>query len=220
MPMRSSRLCRECSTVLEIERSIPFCPACGQSVARFEVHEGRCAWCRREGTRLSGTVRVGPYEQHLGHLVRAYKYAGREELEPLLGRWLAEAVARSPWFEKIEVVSTVPAHWWDRLRRPLHAAETLAKFVARRIDRPFVPLLRRRYPGRRQTGLTGIERRENVRGLFAPARAVTLQKARVLLVDDVKTTGATLEQCAKILKRQGASEIYAAVIAARDWQNP
>jgi competence protein ComFC len=214
--MRSSRLCQECSTAIEIERSIPFCPTCGQSVARFEVHEGRCALCRQEGTRLSGTVRVGPYDQLLGHLVRAYKYGGREELEPLLGHWLTEAVAQSPWFERIEVVSTVPTHWWNRLRRPLHAAEALAKYVARRIERPFVPLLRRRHPGRRQTGLTGMQRRENVRGLFGPARAVTLEKARVLLVDDVRTTGATLEQCAKILKRQGAREIYAAIVVKRD----
>jgi predicted amidophosphoribosyltransferase len=96
----------------------------------------------------------------------------------------------------------------------------LAEFVARHTKLPFVPLLRRRYPGRRQTGLSEMERRENVRGLFAPARAVTLQKARVLLVDDVRTTGATLEECAKILKRQGAREVYAAVVAERDWQNP
>jgi competence protein ComFC len=220
VPMRSSLLCRGCWTAVEIERSIPFCPTCGQSVARFEVHEGRCASCRREGTRLSGTVRVGPYERRLGHLVRAYKYAGRLELGPLLGHWLAEAVTQTPWLERIEVVSTVPAHWWDRLRRPLHAAETLADYVARHVERPFVPLLRRRRPGRRQTGLTGPQRRENVRGLFAPAHGVSLAKARILLVDDVRTTGATLEECAKVLKRQGAREIYAAIVVKSDWQNP
>jgi predicted amidophosphoribosyltransferase len=77
-------------------------------------------------------------------------------------------------------------------------------------------VLRRVRGGPHQIGLSHSQRVENVRGAFAMARGVTLRGARLLLVDDVMTTGATLNECAKVLRRGGAAEVYAAVVLTVD----
>lgn len=149
---------------------------------------------------------------HLGRLTRLYKYQARHELQPLLGGWLADAVARAPWFDRAEALVCVPTHWTRRMTRALYAPAHLVADVSRRIGRPSVPLLRRVKRGRHQIGLSYEERVRNVRGAFALRRGVELMGTRVVLMDDVKTTGATLNECARILREHGAAEVYAAVL--------
>jgi ComF family protein len=213
----SSSLCAECTEVIERERGGATCPTCAASVAPYEVSLGRCGQCRGRSLRIAGTVRVGIYRTLLGQLLRAYKYEGREELQTLLGGWLAEAIHNAPWQDRIEAVVSVPTHWKRRFNRPFHAADALAAHVAVRIGRPNVSVLRRIRAGPHQIGLSPTERTANVRGAFALRKGVTLRDARVLLVDDVKTTGATLEECAKVLRRGGAAEVYAAVVLRVGW---
>jgi predicted amidophosphoribosyltransferase len=133
-------------------------------------------------------------------------------LDPVLGGWLAEVVGAARWLDRVEAIVAVPTHWQHRLGRPLYAAEALAAGVARHTGLPLVPVLRRVRAGRHQIGLSFSERAENVRGLFTVRRGVTLDDSRLLLIDDVKTTGATVNECAKVLRRAGAAEIYAAVV--------
>jgi len=208
----TDRFCDRCSTQLSHERDEPACPACGSAVAPFELSGGRCADCRRWPPRLKGTVRVGPYAHALGRLVKAYKYRAREEFEPILGEWLAQAVLNAPWLTRIEGVVSVPTHWMHRFTRPLHAADSLASIVAKRTRLPHLSILRRIRAGPHQIGLSYTARAENVRGAFALRSGVTLENARLLVIDDVKTTGATLEECAKVLRKGGAAEVYAAVV--------
>ena len=130
----------------------------------------------------------------------------------LLGGWLVEAIETAPWRERIEAVVSVPTHWKRRFNRPFHAADALASVVARKVSLPHVPVLRRVRAGPRQIGLSHTERSANVRGAFSIRKGVTLRNARLLLIDDVRTTGATLEECAKVLRRGGAAEVYAAVV--------
>jgi ComF family protein len=139
-------------------------------------------------------------------------------LESILGGWLAEAVERVPWRERLEAVVPVPTHWQRRLLRSFHAADRLAAFVARQVKLPLVPILRRTRAGPHQIGLSYAERAKNVLGAFALRRGVKLDQARLLLVDDVKTTGATIDECAKVLRRAGAAEVYAAVVVTAGWQ--
>jgi len=160
---------------------------------------------------------VGLYRDLLGQLLRAYKYHGREELALLLGGWLAEAIETAPWRGNIEAIVSVPTHWIRRFNRPFHAADALASHVARKVSLPHVPILRRVRAGPRQIGLSDTERAVNVRGAFAIRKGVVLRDARVLLIDDVRTTGATLEECAKVLRHAGAAEVYAAVVLRVGW---
>ena len=207
-------LCSACQAVLRAEMAKAACPLCASSVAQYEVRDGRCGKCRNRRPSIGGTVRVGPYADELGRLIRDYKYAGRDQVGGLLCGWLASSVAGAPWLDRVEAIVSVPTHWRHRLRRPLHAADVLASAVGRKQHLPHVPILRRVRAGPHQVGLSHEQRAHNVRGAFALRRGVTLRGARLLLIDDVKTTGATLGECAKILRRAGASEIYAGVVVA------
>lgn len=125
---------------------------------------------------------------------------------------LAEAVEGSPWFRRVEAIVSVPTHWRHRLGRPLYAADALAERLARATGLPRVRVLRRVRAGPHQIGLSFTDRQANIRGAFALRRGVTMEGARVLLIDDVKTTGATLNECAKVLRAGGAAEVFAAVV--------
>ncbi len=209
--------CREATMRLAVT---PSCPRCASTVGPFGVSEGRCGRCRHRRLPVDATVRVGPYDQEFGQLIRSYKFGGHEELQPKLGAWLAEVVAIAPWFDQLEAVVSVPTHWRHRLGRPLYAADALAGLVARRTALPHVPVLRRVRAGPHQLGLSHSARQENVRGAFAMAPGTELHGARLLLIDDVKTTGATIHECAKVLRRNGAAAVFAAVIVTADWHEP
>ncbi len=205
-------LCSGCAALLSRERRTPACPRCAGTVGPFEIHEGRCRRCRGRRPVIVGTARVSPYAEHFARLIRSYKYHGRVELGPLMGEWLAEAVESAPWRARLEAIVAVPTHWRHRLGRPLYAAEALAGEVARRTGIWQASVLRRVRGGPHQIGLSQADRAANVRGAFALRRGASLDGARLVLVDDVKTTGATLKECANALRRGGAAEVYAAVV--------
>lgn len=205
-------LCGDCQVGIDNERRQPACPTCASNVAPFEVSEGLCRRCRRKRWSVRGAVRAGPYADCLGALLRAYKFNGRDELGPLLCGWLGDEVAGADWFDRIEAIVSVPTHWKHRLRRPFHAADALAEILAVRFGLPHVPVLRRVHAKKHQVGLSYKDRVENVRGAFALQRGTSLHKARILLIDDVKTTGATTTECAKVLRRGGATEVYVGAV--------
>jgi predicted amidophosphoribosyltransferase len=145
-------------------------------------------------------------------MLRQFKYNYREELLPVLGDWLVESIRTGPWLTSVEAVTCVPTHWRRQIRSRAYPAGELARYVARRVDLPFVSILRRVRAGPHQVGLSHNERLQNVIGAFGMRRGVELCDARLLILDDVRTTGATLNECAKVLHRAGAAETYAAVV--------
>lgn len=208
--------CIPCRTALEVERHVGICPRCAGTVAPYELSGVGCSECRERPGRIQGTVRVGRYRSAVGELIRSYKFHGREDLLPVLAGRLVEAVRATAWLSQIEAVVAVPAHWTRPLTRSVYPASSLASLVARHIDRPRLALLRRTRRTH-QVGLDYAAREKNVKGAFAVRRGVTLRSARLLVIDDVKTTGATLRECAKVLRRAGAAEVYAAVVAHAEW---
>jgi len=152
-------------------------------------------------------------------MLRAYKFRGREGLEPLLAWWFAAAIQSHPWLDRVEAVTVVPTHWRRHLVKTHYPARALAVRTAARLDRPFADLLRRLRGGPHQIGLSYTARLANVRGAFTVRRGVTLNQARLLLLDDVRTTGATLEECARVLMAAGAAEVYAAVLCKAEWHH-
>lgn len=212
-----ARCCATCDALLAAERAEPACPRCGQSVGPVDGPGEGCRSCRDGRSHLAGMVRVGPYGPALGRLLRGFKFQGREEFEPILGAWLSEAVVRAPWLERVEAIVPVPTHWRHRVRRPLHAADLLARHVSESVRVPLLRALRRTRAGPHQVGLTFTQRLENVRGVFAMRRRVEVRGKRLLLLDDVRTTGATIEQCASVLRKAGAAEVYGAVLLKVTW---
>ena len=207
-----ARFCPVCDRNLIDNLRQDYCGRCGSTVGAYAGTHGRCARCHRTSTPLAGIARAGSHEGVLRDLLLAFKYANRDELDRFFGDALSAAIEEKPWFHQVEAVVPVPTCWHRHLSGRPYIATTMARCFARATSRPYLPLLRRVRGGPSQIGLSRTQREENVRGAFRPARGVELNKSVVCLVDDVSTTGATLFECARVLKRAGAAKVYAAVV--------
>jgi len=201
IPRLSPPLCRTCGDVLPSWRVI-------------SVEIERCAACRRRPSAIDAGRAVGPYEGELRAILHAFKYEGRRSIGLTLGRLLRSA--SSDLLSDVDAVVPVPLHPWRRLRRGFNQADDLS----RALGLPVVHALWRTRATAPQTGLTAAARRRNLRGAFhiSPLlRSKTLASyiagQRVVLVDDVWTTGATLHECARVLKEGGATEVRALTVA-------
>jgi ComF family protein len=171
--------------------------------------QGVCARCRRASLTIDRAGALGAYEGVLRAIIHAMKYDGRRSLAAMLGaRMRAEL---SALLADADLVVPVPLHPWRHISRGFNQAADLAAALGP----PAVTALRRRRSTPPQAGLPAAQRHRNVRNAFAPRwRASRLHGRIVVLVDDVLTTGATLEACARIVRDCGAREVRA-VTAAR-----
>ncbi len=206
-------LCGPCEAAVDRLCCTAYCPTCSRTVPPFAVSGGRCNHCREHKMHVVGTVRVGPYGDEFGTLLRAFKYRRRWTLAAYLGRRLAKEIERAPWFDSLEALVTVPPWWPRRILAGDYPPAMLARVLSGRTGIPLIPALRRVKGGPSQIGLTATQRIQNVRGKFAMTRGVRLEAATLCLIDDIMTTGATLEECAKTLRAAGAGDVYAAVAA-------
>lgn len=141
-------------------------------------------------------------------MVQSLKYADRTDLAPWMARWMMRAGAEL--VAEADVVVPVPLHWRRFLSRRLNQSAELARTVATLSDKSFEPAAVRRVKvTRQQVGLGLSERRDNVRAAFRvpPEHDATVRGRRILLVDDVYTTGATVRSVARALKKQGAASV-------------
>jgi ComF family protein len=147
-------------------------------------------------------------------LVHHFKYADRHDARALFGRWLAETGREL--IGRADLIVPVPLARLRLLTRRFNQAAILAQELSRRTGLPVAPnVLRRRRSTPSQVGLTHDQRRRNVAGAFRvpPNRAPAVVGRRVLLIDDVITTGATAEACARALKRAGAAHVDVLALA-------
>ena len=210
-------LCDDCRAVLDRSAAEPACPRCARTMPVSSIHEDSCAECRSEPFwNLSGVVRAGSYDcEPLRTLLLRLKFRGDDRLGAAAGAFLAAAVARQPWSSSIELLVPVPMHALRRWQRPRDHARELAQQVGRRLHIPVrqAAVLRVRY-ARSQTRLISRRARfRNVRGCFGPARRPGVAGARVCVVDNLMTSGATVLEVARVLRAAGAREVYAAVLA-------
>jgi ComF family protein len=200
-------LCAECTDRVGVVGP-PWCGRCGRP---WEEPLPSCADCP------PGVVDVARapflYEGPLARAVRGMKFSGWHAL----GRHLAGAMAEvAAELLPADVVAWVPLSRRRRARRGFDQAEVLAGAVARRLEVPVARLLRRTRDTRAQARLGGAERRKALEGAFTPT---TRPPDRVLLVDDVLTTGATAAACVGVLKRAGAARV-GVLTAARSLGGP
>lgn len=219
-------LCLACRG--RLTRPAPGCAACGEPIPAAAPAPGRaplppgwvCGACRRRSPPFCTLRAAWSYDGPIGEVIRALKFRRLDYLGAHLARELRELAAdeEGGW----DLVVPVPLHWLRRWRRGYNQAERVARPLARLLGVPCAELLRRRRATRPQTGLAREERLANPRGAFALrgglARAVRgwrhrLEGRRVLLVDDVVTTGATLRAAAEVLRRAGAREVVALAAA-------
>ena len=192
-----------------------FCVQCRAPFrSRFPLDEqGRCALCRRGLRGFDAAYSFGFYEDELRELIHLFKYGRIQTLGTPLGRLLASALPRERSFD---VIVPMPLYWRKRWQRGFNQAALLAHEVSRRTHVPMANALRRVKSTAAQAGLTNAKRRLNVSGAFRAKRRTALRDKRVLLIDDVLTTGATAASCARALKVAGAAEVTLLTLARAD----
>lgn len=188
----------------------PVCPVCGRPLVGPPDLVFTCMPCRRKRPLIR--VRAfGRYDGRLREAIHALKYGRNLALADPLGTALAQVVCGDPVLRTADALVPVPLHPRRWSERGFNQAEELARVAARRTGIPLRHLVVRVRPTVPQTELDEEERRRNVRGAFAVRGAAT--GLRVIVVDDVVTTGSTLRECARALRRAGARDVSAAVVA-------
>jgi ComF family protein len=195
----------------------PFCRTCGDSLPSWRVISAaleQCPRCRRASGVIDAARAAGEYGGSLREILHAFKYEGRRVLaRPLAARMRA---AGAGILGDADASVPVPLHPWRRMRRGFNQADDLA----RRLGLPVLRALWRVRATAPQTGLRAAARRRNVRRAFRLSpflsherRQRLLEGRIVVLIDDVRTTGATIEACAAALKAAGAREVRALTVA-------
>jgi len=190
----------------------PVCDGCGGALEYADA--GRCPAClsrRRAFDRARAAV---VYDDASRDLILKLKHADRTDLAALFATWLARA-ARD-LIEDADAVVPVPLHRWRLMTRQFNQAAEIARPLARAAGLAYLPdVVVRRRATPIQGGRSASGRRRNVAGAFAvPRRAwQAVEGKRLILVDDVLTTGATAEACARVLKAAGAARVDVAAVA-------
>jgi ComF family protein len=193
----------------------PFCPSCGKpfgsSAALIHSPNHECQDCRSRHPRFDQAVSVGYFEGSLREAIHQFKYRPCRALGTPLGTWMSGNLQLLTF---IDIIMPVPLHRSRLRQRGFNQALLLAEplSVAGDLSLCFDNLWRIR-PTRPQVELSGDERIKNVAGAFALRRPQDVSGRSVLLVDDVFTTGATLNECADVLKIAGASSVTALTLA-------
>jgi ComF family protein len=206
-------VCRTCLKAPEPLSAEFFCSSCRtpfQNAFPLDA-EGRCALCRNGLRGFDAAYCYGAYEGALRELIHQFKYGKVRTLAEPLGDLLAAALPRD---QEYHLVTAVPLHWRRRWQRGFNQSELLARSIARRCGIPAGRTLRRVRWTASQAGLSNTGRRKNVTAAFE-CRG-DLQGKRVLLIDDVMTTGSTAAACAVALKRSGAGRVTLLTVARVD----
>lgn len=178
---------------------------------------GVCAACRSGLRGFDHAASFGIYEGSLRSLIHLFKYSGMKPLARPLSAYLERAISID---EHFDAAIPVPLHWRKRWSRGFNQSELLARYVAKHRGIPLWNALRRKQATVTQAGLSKAGRRRNVAGAFVvkadPRLAAKLAGKKILLIDDVMTTGATASACAAALKRGGAGSISLLTLARVD----
>ena len=207
-------LCDPCRVAVVAELGAT-CPRCCSTVGPHVDATDGCPRCRGNRYRFDGAVRLGVYDGRLRQAVLAIKHAAGEPLAEHLGRvWAAERRDRLT-DPPPTVLVPIPLHWWRRFRRGYNQSAAVGRGIAAGLGLPFADPLRRTRPTPFQTARSATERWDNVRDAFRLRVGAVVRGERVLLVDDVLTTGATADAAAGVLRGGGAAQVRVAVLAHR-----
>ncbi|MFC2095687.1 ComF family protein [Candidatus Bipolaricaulota bacterium] len=200
-------ICSDCIASLPSFEG-PRCECCGKLVDDSTID--LCIRCGTQRRWVDRVFSLGPYQGSWGHLVQAFKF----EREIAVGRWLGEQMAEAlPALNEapeFTVITFVPMTRQDRRQRGFNQAEVLARIIAKQRNLPVIKLLAKTHKTPLQSRLTAVERKANLRDAF---RQLPCELEQVLLIDDIYTTGSTVEECARMLKLGGARSVVAMTVA-------
>lgn len=194
--------------------SDPMCSRCGDPVEGVVEHVFECGWCRRTHPAFDAARSALRFRGAIRHTMHHFKYNRATHLSRDLGALLAGCVSAHFGAEPFDVITCVPLYSSKARERTYNQSQLLARDLGQRLGLPVVgnALKRVRFT-RTQTRLNADERKQNVRGAFQAAMPGWIDGRRWLLVDDVMTTGATVDECARVLKDHGAVSVTVVTVA-------
>lgn len=207
--------CEECFRSLNTNTQ-EYCRKCCRTVGPFSETAGGCSLCLGESFHYESAIRFGSYEGKLKDAILKGKHHSGESLIEFLAQ---------VWFDrnrelfldlKIDRVVPIPLHWIRRIERGYNQSAALGRILAGCLGVPYGEYwLRRIKMTPKQFTQSATARRHNVIGAFQSTRRCNVSGLRILLVDDVLTTGATASEASKVLKRAGAAQVFVSVLAHR-----
>lgn len=205
-------LCKDCWDQLLTCTAGDYCIRCGKDATSFAMLDGACPDCQGKEIHFDRIVRCGVYTQTLRKMILAFKN-GRTELGPMLGSLVNSSLASCDFSNDIDFFVPVPLHFSRRLSRGYNQALLLSKRLKQPSGKINTDLVRIRRTKAQAVLPSVASRRANVAGAFAVRNGHRFAGRTICLVDDIKTTGATLNECAKILKQAGAEKVLALTLA-------
>jgi ComF family protein len=192
-----------------------YCSRCGASIGSEAVTAKGCAFCLGHPVYWHRIVRVGAYESPLSDWILSLKFQRAWRWGQMLGDLLIPQLNIPELSDKQVAVCPVPMHWYRRWDRGFNQAHLIADHVGKHYHWPVMSLLKRIRYTPSQTRVVPSQRTVNV-SQSVGAKNINLKDWTIVLVDDVKTSGATLSNCCRQLKTMGCQQIIAAVIAVAD----
>lgn len=208
-------VCGSCLAQLQPQSTADLCLICGERISqlpRAQAEPTICGLCQRARPPYQRASAFGSYDGTLRELLHLFKYERVKPAAKVLGALLTDATQSLAVTEA--TVVPVPLHRAKLRERGFNQSEMIAEVAARELG--FVmetSILHPKRPTVSQTGLTRHQRRANIRGAFEVKRAERITDRDVLLVDDVFTTGTTASECARVLLRAGARQVFVATVA-------
>lgn len=198
--------CVLCTRLLE-KGELDLCGACRAETADHPLGRSKIPF-------VEEWVALWYYEGNVRLSLLRYKFYRRRHYAKSYGRLLAMRIDRQ-WAQNFDIISWVPISRRRRLRRGYDQVELLARAVCEELDMPCVQCLKKIRHNPPQSGIVGqAQRRANVLGVYAPVEPERFRGKRILLLDDIITTGATVSEAARVLLTAGAQEVYCAAVSA------
>ena len=201
-----SYICSDCFSKIEFVKH-PICPVCQRQAVGGKTHPGCVGRYRLDGLVVACRY-SGPVKMAIGKVKYKWIYD--------IGKVLCELIVKNLWRFDIETNLTlvpVPLHSKRKRSRGFNQAEILAQDLAKRFGEKYEDLLVRNVETKSQVGLKRDARFENIKDAFSLKNSSDLRGKNFIIVDDVYTSGATISECAKVLKRAGAKSVWAMTVA-------
>lgn len=198
-------LCSACQKKILLV-AMPTCPDC----QRLSEKGRYCQKCRK-GKALKGIIIASYYEEGpMREIIHNFKYNSVIAFGDFLAKILANSLKN---FEKFDLITFVPLHPRRQAQRGYNQSQILAENAAKILNKKCENLLIKTKATKRQVGLQGAIRRKNLKGVFRVKKDIDINSKNIIIIDDITTTGTTLNECARSLKEAGAREVWGLVVA-------
>ncbi|MEK7434438.1 MAG: ComF family protein [Cyanobacteriota bacterium] len=190
----------------------PFCIICKSNI-NISDKNNQCVDCNLKKPLFSSLITIGAYNGLLRGVIYNLKYDGIKKLSDPLGFFLANKIKEEINYKKIDFVTSIPVSLEKLKKRGFNQAELIALSVAKNLILPYKEILIRHRETEAQHSLSKQERSENLKEAFSIKAKVNLKNKTVLIIDDIFTTGATIQENCMILKEGNVSDIYVGVVS-------